>query len=330
MNNQIAELKRVTEVLLKKDDDFGEITPAIDDLNNLFLSATELDVDGKIEREDVYLASGKAIGPVWAAMCVKEYLRTKRFISGVYNGIKAAQQRFPEKTIHVLYAGTGPFATLAIPLTTMFSSSEVKFTMLEINPTSIEYLKKVINAFDAQGYINEIIECDATKFKAKAGNPIHMIVSETMQNALKKEPQVGITLNLLPQMEKGGILIPENIKIEAGVLNSGKNIDRMMGEKVDINECYKMIDTIFELNKNSSKEFKEVTVDVIDDFLENYHELSLFTTIQVFGDDILTHWQCSLNVPLRIVNFDRVEQPFNKVSFRYVMTDVPGFKFELN
>lgn len=78
----------------------------------------------------------------------------------------------------------------------IFYSSEVGFTLLEINSHSIENLRKVIKAFNAQEYVENIVQCDATEYKVDKDKPIHMIVTETMQRALKKEPQVAITLNL--------------------------------------------------------------------------------------------------------------------------------------
>ena len=210
MQENIDKLRHITEILLNPEDDYSQLTKAIDDLYSLFLSASGLEVDDTENRDDVYLSKGKAIGSTWAAMCVKEIMRTKCFLRGLYAGIKAAQKRFPNTCIHVLYAGTGPFATLAMPMTTVFTSDEITFTFLEINPISIQHLKRNINAFDALDYINDIIQCDATTYQANNIMPIHIVLTETMQNALQKEPQVSIAMNLVPQMVAGGFLINES------------------------------------------------------------------------------------------------------------------------
>lgn len=336
MNKYNEELKQITEVLLKPEDDYGEIKRATDDLYNLFLSVSDLKEEDESCRKDFYLPKGKAIGTVWAAMCIKELLRTKRFIRGVFLGIKHAQEKFTDRSIHIVYAGTGPFATLLMPLTTVFTSKEIKFTLLEINPNSIENLRKVIKVFEVEEYIQKIVQCDATEYKADKDKPIHMIVTETMQNALKKEPQVAITLNLVPQMEVGGILIPENISIEAALIDPKRNMDRMMGvEGAEKDFCYKL-KKIFDLNKNIMQiekieeyNFEEVEVELPLGIDKRYRSLNLLTDIQVFEEEKLTYLQCSLNLPLKIMDIDWEKDNSKKISFQYDISDNPGFIYKL-
>jgi predicted RNA methylase len=338
MENYQDKLTQITEILLKSEDDYGEIKKATDDLYNLFLSVSGLKEEDESCRKDYYLPKGKAIGTVWAAMCIKELLRTKRFIRGVFLGIKRCQEKFSHKPIHILYAGTGPFATLLMPLTTVFTSKEVKFTLLEINPDSIEILRKVIKNFEVEDYIYNIVQCDATEYKTEKDKPIHMVVTETMQNALKNEPQVAITLNLVSQMEEGGILIPQNITVEVALLDLKRDMERMMGvEGAEEDHCYHL-NKIFELNKNSvaikKKEeyfFPEVEVEFPKDVEERYKRLSLLTDIQVFEDEKLTYKQCSLNLPHKVMDIDWGNNNIKKVGFQYVINENPGFAYiEIN
>lgn len=332
MKDYKEELKRITGLLLKKEDDYGEIKKAADDLYHLFVTVSGLEEDDKACRENYYLPKGKAIGTVWAGMCVKEFMRTKKFVRGVFLGIKCAKEKFPNRRINILYAGTGPFATLMLPLTTIFSSSEVGFTLLEINLHSIENLRKVIKTFKVEEYVEKIVQCDAAEYKVDKNKPIHMIVTETMQNGLKKEPQVAITLNLLPQMEQRGILIPENIVIEAGLLDPKRDMDRMMGVEGADKDYYYPLHKIFELNKkiieikkDDSNCFPEVETQIPANAAQRYKRLSLFTDIQVFQEEKLTYMKCSLNMPLKIIDIDWVNKPVKRVSFQYNMSENPGF-----
>ena len=336
MKSYQEQLRQITEILLKQEDNYGEIKKATDDLYQLFLEVSGLKEDSEPCRKDYYLPKGKAIGTVWAGMCVNEFLRTKKFIRGTFQGIKRAQEIFDDRPIHIVYAGTGPFGTLLIPLTTVFSSQEVKFTLLEINLHSIENLKNVIKAFEVEDYVEEIVQCDAVEYKAHKTKPIHMVVTETMQRALKKEPQVAITLNLVSQMETGGVLIPEKVTVEAGLLDPKRDMERMMGVEGADKDYYYPLNKIFELNKDvwstENKEvnsFAEVEVQISNDIEKRYKRLSLLTDIQVFEEEKLTYMECSLNMPLKVIDIDWMNNTVKKVSFQYVISEKPGFIHKL-
>jgi hypothetical protein len=324
--------------LIGPEDNYREITQSVDDLYQLYLSASGIDIDTDGNREHIYLDHGKAIGPSWAAMCVRETIRTKRFISGIYKAIKSARQRFTGTKLHIVYAGTGPFAALLIPMTVLFTSEEIEFTLLEINPVSIGFLKRVIDTFHIGDYVREIVRCDAARYKQVGKIPIHMIVTETMQNALQREPQVAITINLVKQMQEDGILIPQNITVDAVLLNQKCNHDRMTGTGKYEEKYYQRLDTLLKVNRNIHKTdalsdaaitdkytFPEVEVEIPKDIDAGFSELCLFTEIQVFEDIYLNYWDCSLTLPKKILNIGSVTEGIKKVKFRYEMGNPPGF-----
>lgn len=338
MQQYRSELTRITKTLLSVPDHYGELNKACKDLFELFLETSGLNIDCEENKEHIYLPNGKAIGPLWAALCIKEMIRTKRFLCGIQQGIAHVLKVFPNRPIHIVYAGTGPFATLALPLTTVYNSEEISFTFLEINPQSIHYLEKVIAAFRIEPYVKEIVCCDAARYQVDKNSPVHMIITETMQNALQKEPQVAITTNLAPQMENGGVLIPQNITIEAALVNTRKNMERMTGLEMRPEACYRVLSKIFELNKNTSENdlpvseqhqvarFPELEVKIPDDIPLEYHQFALMTTIQVFAAEQIYPWQCSLTLPQNILN--RTKEYPGKVGFRYLTEPNPGFIIE--
>lgn len=341
MPNHQTTLHQITQILLRPEDHYDELTQAIAELRQLFLDITGFDIESSDHREDIHLPGGKAIGPVWAALCVQEFMRTKHFLRGVYLGIKAALARFPEHPLHILYAGTGPFATLVTPLTTIFTPEEVQFTFLEVNPESIRYLNRVINALQAERFVKQIIQCDATQYQINPKDPIQIVITETMQNALQKEPQVAITLNLAPQLLPGGILIPQNIKIDAVLVSPKKDRERMVGN-CSVTDCYRKLKTIFELNKDSRSPFStpdglvqetwsfpEVEVEIPPDLCPEYPQLALFTTIQVFDEEQLGPWECSLTLPKMLMRLDSERNLVTKVGFQYRMNETPGFEVQV-
>jgi hypothetical protein len=65
--------------------------------------------------------------------------------------------------IHVLYAGCGPFALLALPLMTAFSKQEVVFTLIDIHPESLRCARHLIDSFGYGAHVRAYACADATK-----------------------------------------------------------------------------------------------------------------------------------------------------------------------
>jgi hypothetical protein len=215
-------LQEITVKLLEATDDFGLLHQATDELYRLFQTVSSVDWQNDKHSTAILLASGKAIGPAWAAMCVKDTYRTIKFLRGLMLAIQQMQQKRGRKPVHVLYAGTGPFATLALPLTTIFRPEEVQFTFLEINPESVLSLQKVINIFEAEAYVRSVVQGEAATYQSEPDQLVDIVVVEAMLPALQDEPQVAITMNLAPQLAVDGIFIPQCIRVHAGLLHPKK------------------------------------------------------------------------------------------------------------
>jgi hypothetical protein len=166
----------------------------------------EFDVDGSAGREHIRTLNGNAIGTFWAAKCIREIFRTQRFSRALYSSVLEAIGQ-NGRQIHVLYAGTGPFAALALPIMMMLKPEDVQFTFLEINPESIEILEQVIDLFDLHAYVKNIHQCDASLWDVPSSG-IDIVISETMSRALIAEPQVAIMLNLASQLPKEVVFLP--------------------------------------------------------------------------------------------------------------------------
>ncbi len=118
-------LKSLADVLLSPRAERGRLRAAAAELYSLFSSVVGVG-DGSNhpnDSEETWLASGKAISPRDAARCVLDYRRTSKFLRGLHAAVLEARERFPDAAIEILYAGCGPFAPLAVPLTGRFSSA---------------------------------------------------------------------------------------------------------------------------------------------------------------------------------------------------------------
>jgi len=157
------------------------------------------DMDIEEGRNDIMFDNGKALGTFWAALCLDDMMRTRQFIRGINEAIK--EKINTQKPIHILYAGTGPFATLILPFIFRYSKQQIKYTFLEINPFSFKILQNLISKLGLEDYDITLLKADATKYKIDSENEPDIIISETMQNALAKEQQVPIFLNLMSQVK---------------------------------------------------------------------------------------------------------------------------------
>lgn len=169
------------------------------------------------QKTDTILPGGIAISYDGAAICVNDYLRTTRFIKGVYHAMEDLLAKFPFTKSSILYAGCGPYATLLLPLLPLFAEDDFNITLLDINETSINSVETLIQKLGLQNYHVKTVCGNAITYKHKHAEetPLHLVITETMFNALTREPQVAVTANLAPQLAEDGILIPEEISLNA-------------------------------------------------------------------------------------------------------------------
>ena len=187
-----------------------------------------------IEKDGVVLDGGDAIPPLEAIGCLRhDSYRVQMFLRGVRDAIREKLENNGGEKVRVLYAGCGPFATLALPLTTQFESSEVEFTLLDIHPESVTCIKKLIEELRLEEYFFGIYCCDAITYRHQGEKP-NIVMTETMNSALLDEPQFPITLNLLKQTDHEGILIPENIKVFT-FIQDDRGCLKVLGEVFQVN-----------------------------------------------------------------------------------------------
>lgn len=339
MNTDKNELYKITAILLEPDDHYPELLNAVNDYYHLLLSAVGLKQDTSVEAADA-----QPQNPLFApyfSMRIKDILRTKRFTAGIFKAVREAQNRFSGTKLHILYVGGDPFASLALPLTTAFASSDISFTFLADRPYAVECLKKVIESFGIQDYVTDIKYCDPATYKTDSSSPVHMVINEMLRCALDNEAQVGITLNLVPQMVDGGILVPESISVEAGLLNPRRHNERMMGINLSEQNHILMLKKIFELDQNIHTlhpdydpqnkvyTFPQLEVTIPQDISEEYTHLCLFTTLHIFDGECLTHWQSGLSMPKTILELNRKNPSVEKVSFRYIVGSNSYFEYTI-
>jgi hypothetical protein len=300
----IEELKRLAEVL-RSCGHAGELSAASRALHDLFVRLTGLDVDAidGADATDIMLPNGKAIAPKYAASCLRDFARTAMFLRGTEAALHALLARFTERPIEMLYAGCGPFAPFALMLATHLDPAQVRVTLLDANPRSLECARAMFENFGLTDFVRAYVRADATTYAWPRELPLHLVLTETMQRALEKEPQVAVSLNLAPQLSDGGILVPERIAVELCLYDPQcmfpvANSDGTF-ESARPPIC---VGTVLELTAESARAIAvdgECPVVVLDIPADVRHLAAMLrTAITVFGEHSIGEYASGLTNPL--------------------------------
>jgi len=325
-------LSEVGDILLSDELDYLKLSESINKYKSLLTEISELHLEDEESRTDIHSSTGKAIGSTWAAMCIDDMLRTKRFIKGIDKAIKQVLKK-RKRPVEILYAGSGPFAALILPLTSRYTEEEIRIRLLEINKNSCRHLEKLLRELDLLGYIESIENVDATKYVVKSGEKIDILLSETMQRGLEKEQQVSIVLNLLNQLKEGVIVIPEKIELHFGM------IEYVGSDSVQKN--YRTIAKVFELSKKELKKYKRSRdqfgqivfpkneVEILRDNVGEDGQLVIFTEIQIYEDEKLTINESGLTLPIIIQELNNKMREDQVLRIGYEIGTNPGLKYEV-
>jgi hypothetical protein len=342
-------LRQIADELLSERDD-ARLSAAATGLYSLCSSITGID-EGSTHTDDVgetKLPSGKAISPKDAARCVLDYRRTSKFLRGVHAATLEAQKRFPNVTIEILYAGCGPFAPLAIPLTSQFSPADIKFTLLDVHKRSLDAAQRLFQAFGKSAFVRGYIQCDAASYKNDAPHVIHVVVVEAMLAALEREPQVAVTMNLAPQLCPGGIFIPERIIVDCYLCDLTREFPTLPPEadatgpvsaggrdKVRVN-----LGRVLELTAGGCRGLlasgdgdehrgaslaPKPLLNVPED-LNGEFDVMLLTGITVFDSIALDDYESGLTCPRILYDVGKLRGG-RVIEFEYHLGDEPGFKY---
>jgi len=325
-----ARLSDAAFALLLGDDD-DRCRTAVAFLERLFRDITGIREDTVDPRDHsaILLPAGTASSPLDAGRCLLDVRRTAIYLRGVHGAIKEAQLRFPQEVIEVLYAGCGPFAPLCLPLLPLLAGQAVHFTLLDVHARAVESVQAIMAALRLDEVKVDCLVCDATQYRHPDQRPLHVVVSETMQRALEKEPQVAILMNTAPQLTPGGLMVPETIAVDAVLTDMSQELGgngRVPGpwsNRVPLGR-------ILELDRERACAWAAAGVPSylpparisLPSCVAAQNSLVLATTIRTFGVHELREYESGLTHPL-VVNGWRAGED---VEFTYRLCDQPGFQ----
>lgn len=281
-----------------------EVIDTVNQLHHLYSKLTNIEgVLAPSDEEEFFeeqSENGTRVNPYMAAYCFLDYLRSYKFTIGIKNLIAEKLSQEPQKPLQILYAGTGPYASLVLPLTSVFSADHIQITLLDIHQSSLDAVSKLIAAFNLQAYFNGSIKADATLFIPADDKQYDIIISETMDKALRKEPQVAIFHHLQQFLKSDGALIPEEIRVDLYQSKWGEEknpaFEYFLDTKTKAHNATvrEKITNLIAINKHSVTKFERTNSDHI--FLKTidpqnlkaaYTALLLITEVQVYKDIVL-------------------------------------------
>jgi hypothetical protein len=341
-------LKDATTMLLSTDDQ-AEIHAALDAIHTMFAKITSVRADKLTHAQhlkETIVKGGVAISPHMAALCLLDPLRTVQFLRGIHAAIHEAMHRFPAERIHIVYAGCGPYATLLLPLTTQFSSDQIALTLIDIHKPSIEGVKCLIAALGVAPYVVQCIQANAITYRHPAEMPLHMVVSETMQTGLAREPQFAIMRNFLPQLAENGLFIPESIVVDAclsssqeediGLLMGRDEYRYPVGRKLHSQVERLPLGRIITLNASFAHpdvigaEWDTIPLATLripprDPGLDQF---LLMTAVSIFGSYHFAPYDCELSFPLKLHDLTQAA-PGTEIRFSYRFGQNPKLQHEV-
>lgn len=348
----VRQLKQIADELLFQESQVG-LQAAAARLYSLLSHITGIDavVDDPGHSTDIFLSTGlstglpngTAISPKDAAACVLDFARTSKFLRGTWSAVLAAQKRFPGRPIEILYAGCGPFAPFAVLLTALFPAEQVQFTLLDIHNRSLESAARIFHTLGLEAFVRDYVQCDAASYVHQPIRDLHIVIIETMQRALEKEPQVAATLNLASQLSRGGILIPEKITVDACLCDlteellkqssgsdSGPNIKNRikLGRifTLTAEDAHSLSESLRRENLIGEARLPAVVLEIPRGISEDL-KLMLLTKVTVFESIVLDECESGLTFPV-VLHALSLAGGGERIEFRYSLGSSPGFTYE--
>ena len=299
----------------------------------------------RIESEQVsaegetYTAAGRALSPTMAGRCADDTARTAVFVRGVHQAVSAAaRRRTRRRAVSILYAGCGPYALLALPTMAILGPSSVEVTLLDIHKTSSESAQTVVEALGLGACVAAVETTDATEYRIAPSRRPDLLLSETMNACLAKEPQVTIAWNLHRQAP-GAALVPETIRVVGCLLDPSKEFSFAEAESgmAPAPACRDRVSlgTVFELSARTIASWTNLDAGwipggsiAIPNPLDPRYVPMLLTEVLVHGEHLLRDYDSGLTLPKHI---PLAAQPRGgeTLAFRYRLGRHPGLECEV-
>lgn len=281
----------------------------------------------ELAEDDSQLPSGKALAPLSAARCVLDFLRTCRFAQALDAAIAAKRQARPDRPVHVLYAGCGPLAPLAV-LMAQHHGPNVRIDLIDYHADALDAAAHLLSSLGLDDRIGHAWCADASTLRLPGDTRADVLFVETMQRALAREPQLAVTANLLPQCAEDAELVPWRIRVSAALASQRDEFDPetkrrrlVLGNLIELSAA--SLPALIKDLASGSGELREQCLQVPQDLPEGL-DLMLRTCIDVAPDLRLSDYDAGLTYPQFDASFGPIRAG-DRFGFRYRLGSDPGF-----
>lgn len=275
---------------------------------------------------ETYLEGGVALASQYALDCLKDPLRTTRFIAGTYQAIKDQLENSKTQKVNLLYAGCGPAAPLVLSFLHRFKPEELSLTLLDITESSLKAVKRLVKKLKLNAYVENYVLADAITYIHPNDQALDIVVSETMDKGLYREPQVRVMQNLASQLKASGVFIPQQIKLYCEHTFYAKepyfDIDKDLQQ---LPELYPTEDRchLFTIDKNVQEEpafeYESEVINIPEPF-EHVPDIAVFAEIQIYKERVLPKAKSLLSNSLCIGSIYNLATPAYKLKYSTVGT----------
>lgn len=302
-----ARLRAVTRVLLSGERTYDNLGRAATELYDLLATVTEGVLRQAHSRARI-LPAGTVISPPDAATCTRDPIRTAMFLRGAAAALRELRRDLPDDILEVVYAGTGPFAPLVLPLLASGALANAHVTFIDISDVSLDAVRGLVERIGSSGHT--FVAADAATYQHD--RPIHLVISETMQRALTVEPQFAVTANLVPQLHPLGRIVPACVCVDLCV----ETRERPQGHSVG---------AVFEL---SAAAIRRRSVDSAHTLVMPRVAGNVFyeTSIQTYGEHHIRPGESGITMPEYLWDLAGISQG-EVVTFWYECDEQPRIRY---
>ena len=318
----LLDLARIARRLVCEDPEREEAEYLCLRLYDLFVRTAPAAARAAVSEQCVDLPCGLALAPALAATCLLDAPRTQAFARGAMRAIETVRERTAIRPLEVLYAGSGPFAPLAALLLPLLAHEQVTFTIIDIHDDSVSSVSELMAAFGFQARTT-VLCADASTYKH--GRDLHVVISETLQRGLNKEPLVSIRRNLQPQIAFGGVFVPHRVWVDLELLDCDTELNP--GGRGLHAGTSRLVARIVELDDSGLTIMNEVVT--IPAFGNDRFRLALATTVHVYDKCYVPRSTSGLTTPEILWNVPSATSDV-QLKFKYRLDPKPRLEWTIS